>query len=319
VTSVRGCDYSAGPIPPAALVAGGMRYVIRYLSTVGNPKNITAGEMRGLLAAGIPVVLVYETTADWMLGGRDAGAAAASSARAQATSVGWPSGRPVYAAADFDVTPAQIPVALETLQGWADTFGLSATGVYGGYAIIRAALDVGYLWGFQTVAWSGGQWDPRAQLRQTGATAVIGGVQVDVDTAVAADFGQHPAPAAAAAPTAVSTKTTSSKDEAMDLISVSPDPTNPTNKGPGIFSVSGGCVAHVPDTATLSTLVAAFGTPVAVSPAYYQNLLAAQPSVAQVDVAALAAELIPLLPAAPTAEQNAAAELEAQSAAEAGG
>ena len=42
------------------------------------------------------------------------------------------------------------------------------TGAYGGYYVIKRAFDAGKItWGWQTYAWSGGQWDARAQFRQT--------------------------------------------------------------------------------------------------------------------------------------------------------
>jgi hypothetical protein len=41
-------------------------------------------------------------------------------------------------------------------------------------------MDAGF-GGWQTVAWSGGVWDPRAVARQTGEQRIVGGVQVDVN------------------------------------------------------------------------------------------------------------------------------------------
>src|SRR6185437_12074860 len=62
-------------------------------------------------------------------------------------------------------------------------------GAYGGYYLIRRPFDSGCIsWGFQTVAWSGGQWDKRACLRQLAETEF--GNAADVDVPERTDFGQ---------------------------------------------------------------------------------------------------------------------------------
>ncbi|MFI2206441.1 hypothetical protein ACH47Z_37915 [Streptomyces sp. NPDC020192] len=45
-------------------------------------------------------------------------------------------------------------------------------------------------WGWQTYAWSGGNWDSRAQLRQVQNDITVAGHDADLDQAMAADFGQ---------------------------------------------------------------------------------------------------------------------------------
>jgi hypothetical protein len=56
---------------------------------------------------------------------------------------------------------------------------------------VGAMFDAGLVaFGWQTYAWSHGHWDPRAQLQQYRNDQFIGGVSVDFDRAVAADFGQ---------------------------------------------------------------------------------------------------------------------------------
>jgi hypothetical protein len=175
-------DYSAGPIPPATLKAAGVGLVMRYVSTPGNPKNITAAEYRELTAAGIQVGLVYETSASWMLGGYSAGVAAAKSARVQASAVGYPAWQRIWYAADFDATPAQAATVLDALHGCADAEGSKArVAVYSGYTVAVAAVAAGYAAPWQTAAWSGGRWAGGVTLRQTTAQATCGGVQVDVN------------------------------------------------------------------------------------------------------------------------------------------
>jgi hypothetical protein len=73
--------------------------------------------------------------------------------------------------------------------------GVARTGAYGGIQQLKRLFDAHKIaWGWQTLAWSAGQWEPRAQLRQvrTGLTAPVGG-PYDIDEAQVADFGQwHP-------------------------------------------------------------------------------------------------------------------------------
>jgi hypothetical protein len=69
--------------------------------------------------------------------------------------------------------------------------GKDRVGVYGGYYVVKAALGGGHcVWAWQASAWSGGQWDDRAQIRQTSIDRYIGGVDCDDNTAMTTDFGQ---------------------------------------------------------------------------------------------------------------------------------
>ena len=81
----------------------------------------------------------------------------------------------------------------------ASVIGVARTGAYGGYYVIQRLFNASKIkWGWQTYAWSGGQWDTRAQVRQVlnGITAAGDANCCDKDEAVAADFGQwHAAPA----------------------------------------------------------------------------------------------------------------------------
>lgn len=174
-----GFDYT-DRIAPAALKQAGCKAVFRYLSKPGWPKNLTAPEAAELLAAGIPVVLNFETTASFMLGGYSAGRACAESARAQATALGAPKTTRIWYSADLDVTADQIPLILEFCRGAASVDGHDEVGVYGGLRVAKAVEDAGYP-AWQTVAWSRGLWDPRDVARQTGEQRSIGGRLVDVN------------------------------------------------------------------------------------------------------------------------------------------
>jgi hypothetical protein len=199
-----GVDYAFFPHPgTTALKDAGARFAGRYISAEtandANGKNLLPAECKALLGAGVQVIVVVEEGASYMLGGHAAGAAAATHADAVVKALGMP-GIPIYIAADFDATPAQQAPINDCLDGMASVIGRDRTGLYGGYWPVSRALDAGkchYAW--QTVAWSGGQWDHRAHIRQ-GLSFTLGGASVDHDQAIFTDFGQWPRPAAPPSP-----------------------------------------------------------------------------------------------------------------------
>lgn len=189
MTTIPGVDYAWSHPGGAALQKAGKKFACRYLSP-DSSKNLTRAEADDLAAHGVWCVVVYEATAKRALSGRAAGAADAKTAAAQATACGMPSSRPIYFAVDFDATEAQQTAINAYLDGAASVLGRDRVGIYGGYYPVKRALDAGKAkWAWQTIAWSGGQWDPRAVIRQ-GAQTTINGVSCDLDTALAADYGQ---------------------------------------------------------------------------------------------------------------------------------
>ena len=189
--SVFGVDYAWGRPGVSALRAAGVKFVCRYLSHDTTGKNLTAAEAASLSAAGIWVVVVWESTASRALGGHVAGAADARAAASQARACGMPDGRPIYFAVDFDAVAAQQPAIDAYLDGAASVLGRARVGLYAGYAVIKRAFDDGKItWGWQTYAWSGGRWDRRAHLQQYRNDQRINGVGLDYDRATADDYGQ---------------------------------------------------------------------------------------------------------------------------------
>jgi len=207
-------DYSARPIPATALLAAGVRTVMRYVSTPGNSKNITAAEYLELRAAGIEVGLVYETSATWMLGGYAAGQGAYRAARAQASAVGYPATQRIWFAADWDVRTGQLVDVLACLHGAAAAAGSkSLVSIYGGFAAVDAADGAGFDAPWQTEAWSGGRRSSHAVLYQRAQQATCDGVQVDVNDVLAELFPAPPAPAPTTAAAAAFLEETSMQIE----------------------------------------------------------------------------------------------------------
>lgn len=193
-----GVDYAApaGANTLHSLRQQGHTFVCRYVSTTGNPKNITRVEAAACKELGMKVVLVFETTANRALDGEQAGRLDAFSAERQARAAGvWGLRKPViFFAVDFDSTPAQWPLIHSYLKGTQSVLKGRA-GVYGGYRIVKAALDSGVVrFAWQTYAWSGGKWDRRAQLQQYSNGERRAGLSVDLDRAAHTDFGQWPRP-----------------------------------------------------------------------------------------------------------------------------
>ncbi len=191
-TTVRfGLDWAYGDMSVAALRAAGADFIGRYASTAGNPKNLTAREAQEMSNADIDILLVFETTAERALAGREAGRTDATSAKKQAIAVGMPEHRPIFFAVDFDATPQQQGPIDDYFRGAASVLGLDGTGAYGGYWVIMRLFDADLIrWGWQTYAWSGGNWDARARVRQFSNGHTVGGVDCDYDHGLGKDFGQ---------------------------------------------------------------------------------------------------------------------------------
>lgn len=188
---IAGCDYSSPNIPPMIVAQHGFRFVCRYASTPGNPKNLTGGEATALTTSGVNIVSVFETTATRALDGHGAGMADYAAAVEQHRALGLPVGRPIYFAVDFDMTPAQWPAVRDYFHGLNDAAGLEPIGVYGGLAAVTEVFNAGlvrYIW--QAAAWSGGQWHPASNIRQATQQINVNGQQVDLDWAYTADYGQ---------------------------------------------------------------------------------------------------------------------------------
>lgn len=199
-----GLDYSGGRPAGRAVAAAGYGFVARYLPNglSSGRVNLSAAEVADMHAAGVAVVMVWESQANRAATGRAAGVADATYALAQAAVVGLP-GVPIYFAVDFDL-PDYSPAATSPLAklgpvgeyfvGVVSVLGLARTGVYGGYWAVRRCLDAGLAsWAWQTVAWSGGNIDPRIHLYQRAGYVTVDGVQCDVNEARQQQFGQGPA------------------------------------------------------------------------------------------------------------------------------
>ena len=185
-----GVDYAWARPSLSTLKAQGYRFVVRYMSYDTSGKNLSAAEAKAIKAAGLDVVSNWEWGAQDALQGYNLGVQHAHAAESQAHADGAPAGRPIYFSIDFDAQPSQQGAINAYYDGVASVIGRGRTGAYGGYGVIKRLFDAGKItWGWQTYAWSYGQWEPRAHLRQIQNGIGPGGGE-DKDQAMAADFGQ---------------------------------------------------------------------------------------------------------------------------------
>lgn len=219
LTTARGVDYAWGRPSPSTLHSSGYTFAARYLSYDTTGKNLSASEATALRHAGVDVVVVWEWGANDVLRGFAEGVTEAKEAERQALADGMPAGRPIYFAIDFDAGSAQEASIEAYFDGVASVIGRGRAGAYAGYYEIKRLFDAHKItWGWQTYAWSGGLWDARAQLRQVKNGVNIGGVDCDLDNAVAADFGQWGHTGAPPPPPPPPPPTTSCHSDTLDKV-----------------------------------------------------------------------------------------------------
>jgi len=203
-------DYSTFRPTIEMLKDAGVTAVGRYIGWDSAPgfhltgKNITKAEADALIGNGISVFICFEYAAGAALLGAAQGDEDGKLAGEQLTAYGAPADMIVYFAVDIDI-PDFAPHSADPkakLGPAADYFeAINArapaynVGVYGGHYAVSRVLSAGLAkMGWQTIAWSGGQWDSQAVLRQLGTQAW--GSNADIDVTRADDFGQWPRPPA---------------------------------------------------------------------------------------------------------------------------
>jgi hypothetical protein len=191
VAMIFGLDYAWGRPNVDNMKRHGVKFVCRYLSHDTTGKNLDRKEAEKLSAAGIWIVVVWETTANRMLSGYEGGQTDARYAAQKARELGMPGDRPIYFAADWDVSEAQQGAVNRYLDGAASVIGKKRVGLYGGYWPVKRALDDSKTsWAWQTYAWSGGRIDKRAHIHQYDNGNRMDGVSVDYNHGLKTDYGQ---------------------------------------------------------------------------------------------------------------------------------
>lgn len=190
---ILGVDEAWDKLSADDLLSRGYRFVIGYLSPDRTGKNLTEQLVTQYLAAGLAVLPVWEFDPQAPLGGYTRGVSDATDACRYLQALGWPKGRSVYFAIDFDVTADQMPTVVQYMTAtaeWCAKFGYRAD-AYGGYAVISELKRRGLIaYGWQTYAWSQGRWVPGIAIHQTTNGVHVASHVVDEDQAYVHDFGQ---------------------------------------------------------------------------------------------------------------------------------
>lgn len=183
------CDYSFARPEPAAIKAAGYVAVVRYFSG-GTGKDLTASEAAALLAEGLGVGVVWETTAQRALAGANAGSTDGATWVAQAHRVGIPAGCVAWTnVGDWAVAPSQAPAVVAYYKAFAEQVSSAGyqPGGYGPRWVIDYLVNNGCSgWWWQNAIDDNGEAgdvvDSRAALYQrTQPTRTIAGARPGVD------------------------------------------------------------------------------------------------------------------------------------------
>lgn len=188
---IRGIDCASSVSARAAniLKAEGFSFVGRYLVPPSYTKALSWAEAEILHAAGLDILLVWETTAARMRGGAAAGREDGARAYARARELGVPYNAILYFAADFNAQPEEMSAIRNYMISASIEIQPYRVGIYGGYRTIEAVKTMPIHGFWQCVAWSGGkvsgamtvyqaQWQGTEEAKTLGAKL---GFAVDID------------------------------------------------------------------------------------------------------------------------------------------
>jgi hypothetical protein len=185
-----GVDYSHARPTRDQLQRHGVRFACRYLldDTRNKGKALKRDEALQLTAWGVQIVSNFEYLTKPLLTFAQ-GAADARTVRAELVAIGAPR-LDTYFSFDYDVPAGDYAGVLQYLHGAESVLGAGRAGAYGHYGLITYLADHGIRWLWQTYAWSGGRWNPRATIRQVQNRAFPGEFDGDLNNAMVTDFGQ---------------------------------------------------------------------------------------------------------------------------------
>ncbi|MFC3848901.1 glycoside hydrolase domain-containing protein [Corynebacterium hansenii] len=223
-------DTAARPPSPSVIKAAGHIGHVVYVSPDrtrgGLPgKPVSRAHVDAMRAAGMGIACVWQYGKDGgdappdFRRGHDGGVADARAADKKLTELGL-SGWPVFFAVDVDIDPDTDHRSWEQIRaymrGAASVIGRDRCGIYGGWKVVEGACrdalianlgTAGKQLAWQTRSWSAGRIHSAAVLYQrivdTKANPAprIGGVAVDVNDVLHADWGQKPRTGTAPTPT----------------------------------------------------------------------------------------------------------------------
>lgn len=181
---MKGIDYTDSNKDIQTLIQADYKFVCRYLPT-SVWKGITRNEINRLHKVNLKIVLAFETTTNRCLSGQEGGVEDATRALSLLLDLNITTPQVIYFCVDNDFNQEELMTVQEYFKGIAQVIDISLIGAYGGYNTISTLFDNNLItYGWQTLAWSQGRWDPRAQLRQT-----TNNQDLDEDISMSDDFG----------------------------------------------------------------------------------------------------------------------------------
>jgi len=216
-SNLRLTDFAERMIPPDEIKSAGYDGVVVYVSESRpganfEAKPITREYADALRAVGLQIVSNYQygkpgwSAPSDFTRGYDGGVADAQTALRLHAAAGGGDSAPIFFSVDENIDlNTWKSVAVEWFRGINSVVGVDRTGIYGhsgacAWAIedgvIGRSTTAGHRWAWQTSAWSHGEREPTAVLYQAVVNSpsspgpLLGGIHVDVDEVLAADFGQ---------------------------------------------------------------------------------------------------------------------------------
>jgi len=214
---LRLIDFAERRISPDEIKAAGYDGVVNYVSQSRPGANFEAKPLTrdyadALRAAGLHIVSNFQYgKPGWpdpsdFTRGYDGGVADAHTAMQLHSAAGGPNSAPIFFSVDDNIDEnTWNSLAVQWFRGLNSALGVERTGIYGhsracGWAVrdgvIGHSTSPGYRWAWQTRSWSNGEREPTAVLYQTivnspsNPSPLLGGINVDVDDVLAADYGQ---------------------------------------------------------------------------------------------------------------------------------
>jgi Domain of unknown function (DUF1906) len=216
--NIRLIDFAERRIAPDQIKSAGYAGVVNYVSECRpgadfEAKPLTREYADALRAAGLHIVSNYQygkpgwpaSPSDFTRG-FDGGVADAHTALGIHAAAGGSNSAPIFFSVDDDINvDIWKSQAVNWFRGINSVLGAERTGIYGhsqacawaiNDGVIGHSSTAGHRWAWQTKSWSHGQREPAAVLYQevvnteSNPGPLLGGIHVDVDEVLAADFGQ---------------------------------------------------------------------------------------------------------------------------------
>jgi hypothetical protein len=215
--NIRLIDFAEHLVPPDLIKSAGYDGAVVYVSESRPGANfdfkpVTREYADALRAAGLKIVSNYQygkpgwSAPSDFTRGHDGGVADAQTALRLHAAAGGGDSAPIFFSIDEDIDlDTWKSVAVEWFRGINSVLGVDRTGIYGhslacawaiGDGVIGRSTTAGHRWAWQTKSWSHGEREPMAVLYQDAVNSpsspgpLLGGIHVDVDEVLAADFGQ---------------------------------------------------------------------------------------------------------------------------------